>query len=135
MRRELDRLKKNLAKTEIEAMTNGNNFWIREIKRETEVLLDREAIMWAQRSRVLWARQGERNTKYFHSCATRRYRKNVIEGIRDEDDRWRDQPTDISIVLVNYYKNLFTLTVQIMPHNVLSCVPPIIDEKMNAALG
>ena len=48
MRRELDRLKKNLAKAEIEAMTNGNNFWIREIKRETEVLLDREAIMWAQ---------------------------------------------------------------------------------------
>ena len=48
VRRELDRLKKNLAKAEIEAMTNGNNFWIREIKRETEVLLDREAIMWAQ---------------------------------------------------------------------------------------
>ena len=46
-----------------------------------------------------------------------------------------DQPTDISIVLVNYYKNLFTSTVQIMPHNILSCVPPIIDEKMNAALG
>ena len=89
MRKELDCLKKNLAKAEIEAMTNGNNFWIREIKRETEVLLDREAIMWAQRSRVLWARQGDRNTKYFHSCATRRYRKNVIEGIRDDDDRWR----------------------------------------------
>jgi len=22
-----------------------------------------------------------------------------------------------------------------MPHNILSCVPPIIDEKMNATLG
>ena len=48
MKRELDHLKKNIAKTEIEAMTNGNNFQIREIKRETEVFLDREAIMWAQ---------------------------------------------------------------------------------------
>ena len=45
------------------------------------------------------------------------------------------QPTDISTVLVNYYKNLFTLTVQIMPHNILSCVLPIIDEEMNATLG
>ena len=48
VKRELDHLKKNLAKAEIEAMTNGNNFQIREIKRETEVFLDREAIMWAQ---------------------------------------------------------------------------------------
>ena len=45
------------------------------------------------------------------------------------------QPTDISTVLVNYYKNLFTSTVQIMPHNILSCVPPIIDDEMNAALS
>ena len=56
MKRELDHLKKNLAKAEIEAMTNGNNFQIREIKRETEVFLDRKAIMWAQRSIELWAR-------------------------------------------------------------------------------
>ena len=135
VKRELDRLKKNLAKAEIEAMTSGNNFRIRQIKREIKVFLEKGAIMWAQRSRVLWARQGDQNTKYFHSCATRRYRKNVIEGIRDANDRWRDQPIDISTVLVNYYKNLFTSTKHIMPQNVLSCVPPIIDDKMNAALS
>ena len=99
------------------------------------MLLEREAIMWAQWSRVLWVRQGDLNTKYFHSCTTRRYRKNVIEGIRDEYDRWRDQPIDISTVLVNYYKNLLTSTKHIMPQNVLSCVPPIIDDEMNTALS
>ena len=115
MRKELDWLKKNLARAETEAMAGGNNHRIRQLKREIEVLLEREAIMWAQRSRVLWAMQGDRNTKYFHSCATRRYRKNMIEGIRDEEDRWRDQTIDISTILVNYFKNLFTLTDNILP--------------------
>ena len=135
VRKELDWLKKNLAKAETEAMASGNNHRIRQLKREIEVLLEREAIIWAQRSRVLWARQGDRNTKYFHSCAARRYRKNMIEGIRDEEDRWRNQPNDISIVLVNYYKNLFTSTDHIKPQDVLSCVPTIIDDEMNAALS
>jgi len=115
VRKELDQLKKNLTKAEIEAMASGNNHQIRQLKREIEVLLEREAIMWAQRSRILWARQGDRNTIYFHSCATRRYRKNMIERIRDEEGRWRDQLNDISTVLVNYFKNLFTSTEHIMP--------------------
>lgn len=87
VRKELDRLKKNLVKAETEAMASGNNHRIWQLKREIEVLLERKAIMWAQRSRVLWAKQGDRNTKYFHSCATRRYRKNMIKGIRDEENR------------------------------------------------
>ena len=128
-------MKKNLAKAEVEAMASGNNNQVRQLKREIEVLLEREAIMWAQRSRVLWARQGDRNTKYFHSCATRRYRKNLIEGIRDEEDRWRDQPTDIATILVNYFQNLFTSTEHTMPQHVLSCVHPIIDDEMNSALS
>ena len=55
MRKELDWLKKNLAKAKTEAMASGNNHQIRQL-REIEVLFDREALMWAQRSRVLWAR-------------------------------------------------------------------------------
>ena len=59
----------------------------------------------------------------------------MIEGIRDEEGRWRNQSNDISSVLVNYFKNLFTLTEHIMPQDVLSCVLAIIDDEMNAALS
>ena len=134
VRKELDWLKKNLAKAKTEAMASGNNHQIRQL-REIEVLFEREALMWAQRSRVLWARQGGRNTEYFHSCTTRRYRKNMIEGIRDDEGRWKDQLNDISIVLVNYFKNLFTSTEHIMSQDVLSCVLAIIDDEMNATLS
>lgn len=46
--------KKLLAQAEIEAMQSGDNSRIRELKNEINVLLDREARMWSQRSRVKW---------------------------------------------------------------------------------
>lgn len=72
---ELISLKKLLAKEERAAMLSGYNFRVRQVKKDIEVLLDRESTVWAQRLRILWAKQGDRNTKYFHYCATKRFRK------------------------------------------------------------
>ena len=51
---------------------------------EINILLDREAQMWKQWSHVLWLSNGDSNTKFFHTKATQRHRKNTIGGIRDE---------------------------------------------------
>ena len=75
-----------------------------------------------------------RNTKYFHNCATKRYRENLIERIKDEDGIWKDQPNDIATILVNYYKTLFSSTQQNVSQDVLACVPTIIDDEMNDVL-
>ena len=55
-----------MSRVEIEAQVSGVNHRVRELKSEIGVLMDREARMWAQRSRLLWASQGYKNTKYFH---------------------------------------------------------------------
>ena len=68
VRMELNRLKEERA-----AMISGNNFQVRQIKKDIEVLQDWEVTIWAQRSRVLWANQGDKNSKYFHCCATKRF--------------------------------------------------------------
>ena len=89
VRLELSRLKKELAKEERATMVSGKNCRVRQIKKEIKVLQDREATMWAQRSRILWANQGNKNTKYFHSCAIKRFGKNSMKGIRDVGGVWR----------------------------------------------
>ena len=134
VRLELNRLKKDLAREERATMVSGNNFKVRHIKKEIEVLQDKEAMMWAQRSRILWANQGDKNTKYFHSCASKRYRKNSMEGIRDEGGVWRTRQEDIGEVMVNYYKSLFTSTDGRVSTGILDCVPTVIDEEMNESL-
>ena len=95
---------------------------------------EREATMWAQRSRVLWANEGDKNTRYFHSCASKRFRKNSLEGIRDEDRVWRTSQDGMGEVMVNYYKTLFASTEGNVSTSMLDCVPTVIDEEMNASL-
>lgn len=77
------------------------------------------------------ASQGDKNTKYFHSRATKRYKKNHIMGIRDEMDAWRTQPDEISAVMTGCYQNLFTTSKPENPNNVLAHVPQIIRDEMN----
>ena len=134
VRLEFNRLKKALAKEERVAMVSGNNFRIRQIKEDIEVLQEREATMWAQRSRILWANQADKNSKYFHCCATKRFRKNTLEGIRDEEGVWKTTKEDVGEVMVNYYNSLFTSTEGSVSANMLERVPTMIDEEMNAAL-
>ncbi|KAK9986453.1 hypothetical protein SO802_031404 [Lithocarpus litseifolius] len=54
---------------------------INSLRREINDLLDCEETLWHQRSRVLWYGQGDCNTKYFHSKASQRRKKNTISGI------------------------------------------------------
>ena len=134
VRVELNRLKKALAKEERAAMVNGNNYRVRQLKKEIEVLQDRKATMWAQRSRILWANQGDKNSKYFHCCATRRFRKKSMDGIRDEGGVWRTRQEEIGEVMLNYYKSLFASTEGNVSTGIFDCVPTVIDEEMNDSL-
>ena len=127
-------MKNPLAKEERVAMVSGNNFRVRQIKKGSEVMQDREATMWAQRSRILWANEGDKNSKYFHCCATRRFRKNSLQGIRDEAGVWRTRQEEIGEVMVNYFNSLITASEGIVSTGALDCFQTLIDEEMNESL-
>ena len=69
-----------------------------------------------------------------HCCATRRFRKNSLQGIRDEAGVWRNRQEEIGEVMVNYFKSLFTASEGIVSTGALDCVPTLIDEEMNGDL-
>ncbi|TYH10967.1 hypothetical protein ES288_A07G221000v1 [Gossypium darwinii] len=48
-------------------------------------LLDEEEKYWAQRSRIQWLKEGDRNTRFFHVRATNRRKKNNIARLKDMD--------------------------------------------------
>uniref|UniRef100_A0A0A9FUR2 Endonuclease/exonuclease/phosphatase domain-containing protein n=1 Tax=Arundo donax TaxID=35708 RepID=A0A0A9FUR2_ARUDO len=50
-------------------------------------LLYGEEMMWLQRLRISWMREGDRNTNYFHRKAAWRARKNRIKKLKDEQGR------------------------------------------------
>ena len=133
--RELDKLRNLLLKAKGVAVLSGHNTRVRQLKKDIEVLRDREATIWAQRSRLLWARQGDKNLKYFHSCATKRYRKNLIEGVRDGDGNWNVHPKDIAQVFVSYFNTLCFSSGNNGFARVLELVPNVVIEEMNTSLS
>ncbi|XP_074313417.1 uncharacterized protein LOC141648588 [Silene latifolia] len=53
--------------------------------KEVAKLLKQEEIYWKQRSRALWLKEGDRNTKYFHKKAGQRKEKNHIAKLVDDN--------------------------------------------------
>ena len=134
VRKELAKKKELLIRVELEAQVTGLNTRVRAFKEEINILLDREAHMWSQRSRTLWLKNGDRNTGFFHCRATRRFQKNVIRGIMDESNNWRVDPNDIAALMIKYYQDLFTSSKPNAQGADLDHIPNVITNHMNATL-
>ena len=107
---------------------------INELRREINDLLDNEEIMWQQRSRVQWLGMGDCNTKYFHSKASERRKKNTIVGLGDENGIWCDNIESIVAVAVSYFEKLYTTSLPSCISEVTDTIPTRVTNKMNRTL-
>ena len=107
---------------------------INKLRKEINELLDSEEIKWQQRSKVQWLGLGNRNTKYFHSKASDRRRKNTISCILDEEGNLHDSPDSIAEVVVSYFKNLYSSTYLTLISDVLDTISTKVTEDMNQSL-
>jgi hypothetical protein len=107
---------------------------VRKISSELDVLLQREEMMWKQRSRVAWLAEGDRNTKYFHRKATWRQSKNNIKRIRGLNGNWTYDPEEINELANNFFRELYTKDSAVCPDDLLSLIHEPITENINSSL-
>ena len=81
-----------------------------------------------------WLGLRDRNTKYFHSKALHRRRKNTIKCILDEEGNWHDSPDSIAEVAISYFKNLYSFAYPTHISEVLDTIPTKVTEDMNQSL-
>jgi hypothetical protein len=72
-------------------------------------LLFREEMMWLQRSRISWLREGHRNTGLFHHRAKWRTRKNKIRRLKWADCTFAEAPHELQALTVGFFfEDLYT---------------------------
>lgn len=67
--------------------------------------------MWHQRSKALWLKEGDQNSKFFHAKATRRRKRNNILKIQDDNGEWKNGNGRDQVIL-DFFKNLFSTSNQ-----------------------
>ncbi|XP_050281711.1 uncharacterized protein LOC126722610 [Quercus robur] len=87
--------------------TQENKVEFLEVSKELDDLLHKQEIFWAQHSRDFWLKHGDRNTKFFHSKALQRQRRNFIKGIRNSDNVWVEEVGEVADVALSYFENMF----------------------------
>ena len=105
------------------------------LKSELSVLYDRKEKMWHQCNQIQWLQSGDKNTRFFHGSTTKRKRKNLIKGMRDDNEVWQANEEVFSSLLNEYYAGLFSSS---NPHDfehILDGVEEVVTEDIRRDLA
>lgn len=92
-----------------QAISNGTSTIAErsKLKQELHQAYIDEEIFCKQKSRNLWLKERDRNTKYFHSIIKTRRAKNRMLSIQDASGTIRRSDKKITEVATNYFKEVF----------------------------
>ncbi|XP_074293374.1 uncharacterized protein LOC141620388 [Silene latifolia] len=107
----------------------------RKLVAELANLRRQEEQYWRQRSRALWLRDGDRNTKFFHTRAGERRSKNNISALVDDNGVVRAGDEEVAEVANAYFVDLFNSSNPQNIEDVLVDFGQRTTEDMNLALG
>ena len=115
-------------------MKGHNHDMVISLRREVQALLVKEEKMWKQRSRTSWLKDDDRNTKYFHSRASHRRRRNTLSVVRLDTGELSSDPELIRTQFMNYYTELFTAAPLEDVDVILEGIEPSVTDEMNLRL-
>lgn len=102
--RELEKACQNLARLNV---SNSDHTELRRATDHMNELLYREEMLWLQWSRISWLKEGDRNTKFFHSRSVWRAKKNRISKLRDRSETIQNSAIVLENMTISYFKEVF----------------------------
>uniref|UniRef100_A0A803QAN7 Reverse transcriptase domain-containing protein n=1 Tax=Cannabis sativa TaxID=3483 RepID=A0A803QAN7_CANSA len=97
---------------------------------EMEANLER---VWKQKSRELWTRKGDGNTKFFHASTVIRRRRNKIESV-ESDGTWLHGREDIGNFMRNQFMQVFESQNTVIDDDLDSLFSEMVSEEENDSI-
>ncbi|VFQ70955.1 unnamed protein product, partial [Cuscuta campestris] len=90
-----------------------------------------ERIFWEQKANISWLKEGDSNTKFFHSYVKGRRAKLKISTIKDDMGINHDNEDQIGNLAVEHFTNLFADHAISNPESITTYIPTTITEQDN----
>lgn len=104
------------------------------LKKELDVVLEQEELMWFQRSREEWIKSGDRNTKFYHAATMSRKGKNKIEALKLPNGEWEVDSSRLKHMAVQYFSTLFKADNHDKETEIPTCCFPRLNESLSQDL-
>ncbi|KAF8392182.1 hypothetical protein HHK36_022524 [Tetracentron sinense] len=105
-----------------------------QLQQELDTILKQEEMLWAQRFRVKWLREGDRNTQYLHLSTLQRHALNRIESFHSKSRTYWQHPINVQKCIIHHFSLLYTSTNPTLDNEVLLCIPWKVTPDMNMLL-
>ena len=97
-------------------------------------ILAQEELKWRQRLKENWLKDGDKNTKYLHTCTNQKRSQSCIEQISDRQGQVWSTQEDIGASFINFFGSLFTSEQLGEMESCLLSIERKITPEMNRAL-
>ncbi|XP_074301224.1 uncharacterized protein LOC141632585 [Silene latifolia] len=132
--RSITQKQKHLGKLDEMVRTVENVQKRRKLVADLANLRRQEEQYWRQRLRALWLKDGDKNTKFFHTRAEERKRTNFIDKLVDDEGITRCGDEAVGSVANSYFQQLFFTANPAVPDDILEGIEQRFTDDMNAIL-
>ncbi|XP_070008168.1 uncharacterized protein LOC142165152 [Nicotiana tabacum] len=114
--------------------TQMNRQRLRQVQAEMIKYLALEEEFWRQKAGMLWFKDGDRNTKFFHAQFNGRKKRLKLSRIQNNLGNWIEEDHLIAEEAVKFYKDQFTESTVPNAFDILNHVPSMVDSDQHERL-
>ena len=104
------------------------------VHNELRGLALKEEKVWRQKSREAWLKDGDANTRFFHTATIIRRKRNYIGMLKGDDGRCLVSRRNIGNLLNHKFGELFRSSNPIFPENLEGLIQPVVNAHDNRLL-
>nr|XP_016453987.1 PREDICTED: uncharacterized protein LOC107778279 [Nicotiana tabacum] len=114
--------------------TQMNRQRLQQVQAEMIKYLALEEEFWRQKAGMLWFKDGDRNTKFFHAQVNGRRKRLKLSRIQNNLGNWIEEDHLIAEEAIKFYKDQFTESAAQNDFYILNHVPSMVDSDQHERL-